>query len=288
LAESVAARIRDACASSGFFSIAGHQFPAGLIRQAFEQTRKFHSLDQGLKDSLLLNQADWPVRGVGYLPYANYLLPARDKSNLNESFIIKRDHRISLDDNRWPDENLLPGFRQTISSYAERLELLAKQLLPLFARALNLPAEYFKEAFETPLFRLRMTRYRPAPDMEPGQFGIAPHVDTSFFTIVAQDSPGLVVFSEPRQCWVRVPAMENVFVINSGELLKQWSNDFFVSARHFAWNRDDTSSRYSMPFFFNARPDYVMHCLPSCWSADNPAKYPPISYLQSQGVVQGE
>jgi len=28
--------------------------------------------------------------------------------------------------------------------------------------------------------------------------------------------------------------------------------------------------------------------LPTCCDADNPPKYPPISYLQSQGVVQGE
>ena len=34
--------------------------------------------------------------------------------------------------------------------------------------------------------------------------------------------------------------------------------------------------------------DYVMKCLPSCTSEDNPPKYPDMSFLQSQGVLQGE
>jgi isopenicillin N synthase-like dioxygenase len=82
--------------------------------------------------------------------------------------------------------------------------------------------------------------------------------------------------------------IENAFIVNTGELLKQWSNDCFVSVKHFANNNTGDAARYSIPFFFNANPDYIMECLPTCCDADNPPKYPPISYLQSQGVVQGE
>ena len=113
-------------------------------------------------------------------------------------------------------------------------------------------------------------------------------MDTSFFTLLAQDSPGLVIYNEERGRWVRVPMREYAFIVNSGELLKQWSNDHFRSARHFVVNDNGESARYSIPFFFNARPDYIMECLPSCQGPDDPPKYAPISYLQSQGVVQGE
>lgn len=65
-------------------------------------------------------------------------------------------------------------------------------------------------------------------------------------------------------------------------------SDLDEVARHFANNNTGTHSRYSIPFFFNANPNYVMHCVPTCYSDDNPAKYPPISYAQSQGVAQGE
>ncbi len=119
-------------------------------------------------------------------------------------------------------------------------------------------------------------------------FGIAPHVDTSYCTILAQDRPGLTVFSERRKVWVNAPVVKNSFIVNTGELLKQWTNDRFLSTRHFANNNTGSESRYSIPFFFNANPHHVMSCIPSCCSDDSPAKYPPISYAQSQGVVQGE
>lgn len=285
--EGVAAEVRDACSASGFFSITGHGFPESLLRGAFEAARRFHGLPESVKDALSMDRPGTPVNGVGYLQYANYKLPARDQSNLNESFIIKRDHRITLDDNLWPDERLLPGFRTAVTGYAECVEDLARRLLPVFARALDLERDYFEDGFATPMFRMRLTRYRPVRDHQ-AQFGIAPHVDTSFLTILAQDSPGLVIFHNPSQSWVRVPMLDNAFVVNSGELLRQWSNDRFLSARHFVLNPLGAASRHSIPFFFNARPDYVMHCLPGCSGPGNPPKYPPISYLQSQGVVQGE
>ncbi|MFT6039655.1 MAG: isopenicillin N synthase-like dioxygenase, partial [Candidatus Azotimanducaceae bacterium] len=46
--------------------------------------------------------------------------------------------------------------------------------------------------------------------------------------------------------------------------------------------------RYSIPFFLNANSDYPMTCVPSCCGPDNPPKYPPISYAESQAVIQGE
>jgi isopenicillin N synthase-like dioxygenase len=75
--------------------------------------------------------------------------------------------------------------------------------------------------------------------------------------------------------------------VNSGELLRQWSNDRFLSTRHFA-NNTSGESRYSVPFFFNANADYPMECLPSCHGPGNPPRYPTISYKESQAVVQGE
>lgn len=285
--EATAAEVRQACTASGFFSILGHGVEESLLRDALEAARRFHELPAAVKASLAMDRPGRQVGGVGYLPYANYKLPARDQSNLNESFIIKRNHLISLDDNLWPDERLAPGFRTTVTDYAARMESLARRLLPVFARALDLHEDFFDEAFDAPMFRMRLTRYRPAPDPQ-ARFGIAPHVDTSFFTILAQDSPGLVIFNQPRQRWLRVPMLDNAFVVNSGELLRQWSNDRFLSVRHFVRNPAGGASRHSIPFFFNARPDHVMHCLPSCHGPGNPPKYPPISYLQSQGVVQGE
>ena len=88
---------------SGFYSLIGHQFPERLITQTFEQTERFHSLAQDVKKTILMDRQDWPVKGIGYLPYSNRKLPSRDTGNLNEAFLIKRDHLIGFDDNQWPE-----------------------------------------------------------------------------------------------------------------------------------------------------------------------------------------
>ncbi len=286
--DAVAVQLRSACQETGFCSIVGHQFPSSLTKRAFVEARRFFALPLDIKNTLLMDRPNWPVKAVGYLAVNNYKLPARDKGNLNETFVIKRDHQVGLEDNQWPDEDQLPEFRANTEHYAGQMESLAKRLLPIYARALELDKNFFAPAFTKPLYRLRMTHYPLIEDKAADEFGIAPHVDTTFFTLLAQNSPGLVIFSEKRRCWIHAPVNENAFIVNTGELLKQWSNDFFISVKHFANNNTGDEARYSIPFFFNANPDYKMECLPTCCSAENPPKYPPISYLQSQGVVQGE
>lgn len=284
----VAQQLKNACEQTGFFSIVGHHVPSEVIGKTFSQAREFHSSSDETKNAILMDRPGWPAGGMGYLPLNNRKLPARQTGNFNEAFIIKCDDKLGMSDNQWPDTHKLPGFREQIEQYAKHLEALGKRMLPIYARALGVSDNYFEEAFINPLYRLRMTHYPAVPSDDQGAYGIAPHVDTSFCTILAQDQPGLSVFSERRKVWVNAPVVQDSFIVNTGELLKHWTNDRFLSTRHFANNNTGVHSRYSIPFFFNANPNYVMHCVPTCFSDDNPAKYPPISYAQSQGVTQGE
>ena len=286
--EVIAEQLRVACESVGFFSIIGHHVPQTLVASMFDFARQFHALALDEKQTIAMDRADFPVGGIGYLPVKHRKLPARDKGNLNEAFIVKCDHKLTMDDNQWPREASLPGFRETVEQYAAALEALGKRLLPIFARALELQPDFFAEAFVSPLYRLRMTHYPPQPNVAEDEFGIAPHVDTTFCTILAQDRPGLTIFSERRRQWIKAPLLEDAFIVNTGELLRTWSNDRFISVKHFANNNTRNESRYSIPFFLNAHSDYRMSCIPSCCGPDNPAKYPPISYAESQAVVQGE
>ena len=284
----LAEQLRVACETVGFFSIIGHQMPTPLISSMFDFAKKFHALPLSDKESIAMDRPEWPVGGIGYLPVKHRKLPARDKGNLNEAFIVKCDHSLTMDDNQWPSEEMLPGFRDAVEHYAAALEALGKRLLPIFAGALALSPDFFDDAFVSPLYRLRMTHYPPQQDVADDEFGIAPHVDTTFCTILAQDRPGLTIFSERRQQWIKAPLLEDAFIVNSGELLRTWTNDRFISVKHFANNNTGDQSRYSIPFFLNANSDYRMTCIPSCCGPDNPAKYPPISYAESQAVVQGE
>jgi len=290
----VAEQLGHACETVGFWQLVGHGIPRTTIARMFQAVRAFHGLPLDVKEQVRMDGPDWPLGGVGYLPVGNRKLPRRAKGNLNEAFVVKGDRDIDSADNQWLPEAAAPGFRSTVEDFAGTLEELTLRLLPLYAVALGVEPDFFAAGFQHPFWRLRMTHYPPDDSVRTSdeEFGIAPHVDTTFFTLLLQDSPGLNIYSTPRDRWVKVPLVENAFVVNSGELLRQWTNDRYLSVRHFAnvnrANVDGAESRYSVPFFVNATRDYPMGCIPTCTDASNPPRYPTISYNQSQGVIQGE
>ncbi len=285
---SAAADMAFALEEVGFYQLVGHGVAQEVLDDILDATRRFHSLPLDTKQTILLDRPNHPVNGVGYMPVGARKLPARDRGNPNEAFLIKSDRNVEFDDNLWLDNSVLPGFRAAVETYAKALSDLARKILPFYSVALGLDADFFEPGFKHPFWRLRMTHYPFNPEGDDlGEVGIPPHVDTTFMTLLLPDSPGLAIFSQLRQQWILAPVVPGAFVVNAGELLRQWSNDRVLSTRHFA-NNTSPSSRYSVPFFFNATADFPMECLPSCCGPGNPAKYPTISYLESQGVVQGE
>ena len=343
--DAIAMQLRAAASTTGFHYVTNHEVPDAVVRDTFAAARAFHALPVRSKQRLAMDRPETsrPAgdtserRGCGYLSEANMKLPAREKPNRCAAFVVKREigpRNITLDKMPWPcessgdggnpdsdgkesggggeaddesDDAAVPaGFRATIERYCLAMEKLGLAMLPIYAVALGLPPTWFDAAFTAPLFRLRLSRYSPTP---PGEYGINPHVDTSFFTILATSAPGLVVWSNARGGWLRVRHRDDAFVINGGELLSQITNDKFPATRHYAIfssldavadadkSTQSTSSdnrisdgdfRYSLPFFFNATPTYRMEVVPTCCSADNPPKYPPLSYLEGQAIAQGE
>lgn len=53
------------------------------------------------------------------------------------------------------------------------------------------------------------------------------------------------------------------------------TNERFLSTRHRVRN---VTGRYAIPFSCDPDHDTVIECRPSCGSAANPAKYPPIRF----------
>lgn len=83
-----------------------------------------------------------------------------------------------------------------------------------------------------------------------------------------------------HQQWHDVPYMEDAFVVNLGDLMPRWTNDRWVSTLHRVVNPpfDNGNRRQSVAFFHNIDHDHLVECIPTCTSADNPPKYPPILF----------
>ena len=88
---------------------------------------------------------------------------------------------------------------------------------------------------------------------------------------------------------MRLRKVPGSLVVNTGQLLQQASNDVWSATRHYALNPASRGEpRYSLPFFFNATASHRIGVVPTCVSASRPARYQPVSYLEGQGVAQGE
>jgi isopenicillin N synthase-like dioxygenase len=287
-----AAELRHAYQDVGFWFLAGHDVPQSLIDETFAAAERFHAMPMERKMALKANR-----NNVGYLPLRgtttrHAALTSTRRPNQLEAFMMKRDlpddhpdvvaGKLFRGRNQWPTEEELPGFRASCLAYSAALERLALSVLPIYAVALGLPGGWFGHAFHEPSFTLRLSHYPPQePTPEVEEYGIAPHADTTFMTLLAPNTVGGLSLRTRSGTWIDAPVIPGAFLVNSGELLRRWTNDRFMATPHRVINRTGVE-RYALPFFFDTTYDYRMECLPTCRSADNPPKYPPVSYQEYQ------
>jgi isopenicillin N synthase-like dioxygenase len=284
--DAVAHEVRRASEQIGFFYLAGHGVPPHVVDDAFAASREFHALPPVEKQRLALNE-----NNIGYLAPNQSIQGASTihqatRPNYNESFFISHDRGPDHPDvmagtplrgrNQWPARH--PRLRSAMVEYFKTLETVGQQMLPVLARALDLPSDYFAPFFENEAhINLRFLHYPPQDIDDDEQFGQGPHTDNSFITILARmDVPGLAV-RLPSGEWLAPPLIPGTLLVNLGNMMKRWSNDRFPSTPHGVVN-DSGKDRYSIAFFFSPNVDAVIECLPSCVDADHPPRYPPAVY----------
>lgn len=103
-----------------------------------------------------------------------------------------------------------------------------------------------------PIVQMKMLRYPPADATKEGQFGVGPHTDFGGVTVLLQQpgKEGLEVWVEDQETWLPVPALENVFVVNCGDMIQRWSGNAFRSAKHRVVYKGDTA-RFSCATFWH-------------------------------------
>jgi isopenicillin N synthase-like dioxygenase len=285
----LAAVAREVCEAServGFFYLAGHGVSDSVIEDAFAASREFHALPLEEKMRLRLNE-----NNIGYLPVNQSIQRASTvhkatRPNFNESFFISHERGADHPDvlagtplrgrNQWPEGH--EAMRAAMVRYFETLVGLGEQMLPVLARALDMPANTFASFFQGEAHvNLRFLHYPPQELDDEDQFGQGPHTDNSFITMLArEDVPGLAV-RLPSGEWLAPPVIPGTLLVNLGNIMKRWSNDRFLSTPHGVLN-DSGTDRYSIAFFYSPNIDRVIECLPSCTGPDAPPRYAPALY----------
>jgi isopenicillin N synthase-like dioxygenase len=286
----VAAQLRDALENIGFLIVVDHGVPAELTAGIVEQTRRFHAMPMTEKLKLATGRGQGSGF-TGYLPSGAYSVKTsevndNDQPDLNEAFFMDRERapddpevlagKLFREPNKWPAE--LPGFRDFLLRYWDAMEGFSQSLLPVFATALELPADHFDKAFIDAQCVLRLSHFPPTRYRD-NQFGLAPHTDANFFTVLPQANVEGLYIRPQGKGWIKAPRIPGAFVINAGDMCRRWTNDRFLSTQHLAINLTDRH-RYSTPFFYTPHIDWPIECLPTCCGPGNPPRYPPITYGQ--------
>jgi isopenicillin N synthase-like dioxygenase len=187
-----------------------------------------------------------------------------------------------------PHEAELPGWRESVAAYYRSMERVALLLMRSLARGLGLRRDYFDDSFGRGLSTLRLIRYPPRDGAELASVNDpavwveflgtrrylvgAPHTDSGFVTLLAQDGvAGLQARSRDGQ-WVDVPPLEGTLVVNFGQVLEQWSAGRIRATEHRVLGSG--RERFSIPFFYEAHANATIAPLP----IDRPDLFTPFEY----------
>jgi isopenicillin N synthase-like dioxygenase len=183
-----------------------------------------------------------------------------------------------------PREADLPGWRAAAASYYRAMEATGAVLMCALARGLGLPETAFVQAFEGGISTLRFIRY-PVRDMtklDPalragdGYMLGAPHVDSGFATLLAQDGVAGLELETRSGAWIGVPPTEGTLVVNFGKLLERWTGGAVRATRHRVIGSG--RERFSIPFFYEPAVDAVIAPLDAIAQSGIAADFAPVTY----------
>lgn len=273
--------IGEAARGIGFFAVTGHGVPAALQGDVFAAARRLFAEPVGVKETLAIEKAG---NNRGWVRLGGEALDPTKPADLKEAFNIGLE--LGLDDpdiregrpfrglNVWP---AIPGWRETLLAYFNAVWRLGTLLHEPVAVDLGLPQHWFADKLDRPLATLRLLRYPPAPaDAPQGAIGAGVHTDYGNLTLLLTDDSGGLQVQARDGSWIEAPHLPGAFMINIGDCLMRWTNDVYVSTPHRVVH-SAPRERLSIAFFLDPNPDAVVEALPSCVTADRPARYPPVT-----------
>ena len=228
-----------------------------------EEMQKFFELD-------LHTKLAYPYEGetnLGYSRVGDENVDPTAPKDIKESFNY---NNTRMADDLWPK---LPKFKQCALRSIRVADDLTLRILHKFDSILH-TGSTLVDAHRTPYNTTRVIHY-PAytGELEHRQMRIGEHSDYGTITLLWQinDVPGLEV-QDLEGAWHAVPYREQGVVVNIGDLLQRWTNDYFKSTKHRVVNSHIDQTRYSMPHFVDPTPGTMVHNL----REGEQAKYEPI------------
>jgi isopenicillin N synthase-like dioxygenase len=279
---SIAEQVGNALEHIGFFVIANCGIRLGMADQTRGICRQFFELPEEQK---LRQKTPAIGRPQGYLPLgavavANTYKNGNSPPDLKESYTVRPDDTGMF---RWPQSP--PGFDAIVHAYYRAIDSVGQTLLRILAEALKLDREFFVGKYTGHQSALQIIHY-PAQKTSPlpGHLRSGAHTDYGVITILAiqeKDVPGGLQVQMKDGGWADVVAPADSLIINIGDLMMRWTNDFWLSNVHRVINPSANtvkdSGRISLAFFYNPKSSTIIDCIPTCVPDGDKPRYAPVT-----------
>ncbi|OTA70564.1 thymine dioxygenase [Hypoxylon sp. EC38] len=301
----IARQLTDACRRVGFVYIANHGVPSTLLGEAFSWSKRLFDLPEEKK--MLAPHPPGPFVRRGYSwpgleKVSQEIIKEGDEAKEAENRKIsdfKESYEIGSEDfklqpNVWLPNDVLPGFRRFMVEFYWKCFGVAKELLRALAIGIGLEDEDFFLRFHSgENCQLRLLHYPPieAEKLSSNVVARMPtHSDWGTITMLFQDDCGGLQVEHPNEPghFIDATPMKDALVMNVGDLLMRWTNDFLKSTLHRVTlppiqdkklpvnGKSLTRPRYSIPYFVSPDSNAVVECLSVCTDGKHPIKYEPV------------
>ena len=252
------------CIETGFLIIEGHGVPKKVINEQWDIVSKFFSSPLDIKREVRVPYSGYPYGWIG--PDQEALAASKGEEtppDLKESFnggplnIPKNikdpaAYEFCYQPSLWPQ---IDGFREIWESYYSEMESLAKRIMVAFAEALVLESSYFDSFINNPISALRALYYPETKDIIiDKQQRAGAHTDYGSLTILLPQTGTTGLQIKKKNTWIDVPALQDCFVINIGDLMELWTAGRWVSTLHRVVAKPNQSPRKSLAYFH--QPDW--------------------------------
>jgi len=274
--------IMSAAATSGFFVARGFAANLPIDSDSRADLLRLFQLPESKIRPLWRHKFDASHSNVyrGWFPLQKGFLTSKEGIDLGPDVAygpsVVRDDDPLREATPLPSADVLPGWRDSVARYYHAMIDASHALMRSIARGLTLQEHFFDGAFDRGLSTLRLLRYPLRTDSEEAAAANrdvwvmhqdnryyvtgAPHVDSGFLTLLAQDGVAGLQARHRNGEWIDVPPAEGTLAVNFGKVLERWSAGRIKATEHRVIGTG--RPRMSIPFFYEARADAEIRPLP--------------------------
>ncbi|KAF8634294.1 hypothetical protein AX17_004247 [Amanita inopinata Kibby_2008] len=199
-------QLRHALVNVGFLYLINHPVDQQIVDALINYIPALFALPQEAKDAIRM--ANSP-HFLGYSRLGAEL--TKGAVDQREQFDIATDHVCRWKNTRdpdyyrlwgpsqltpnhcrqWPDEKLIPGFRDALERYMDQVTRLTYEFSSLIAESLGLPPDGLSQFYDTPELMQHRGKIVKYPVDVNGNQGVGPHYDGGFLTFVSMTLPPL-------------------------------------------------------------------------------------------------